>query len=180
MGDEMDGSRSPVDSLSMATMSLLAIPRPLSPSDPLGLLRSDSQASSLLSLSSSSSDGSSTPTEDYLPPISYQPPHQPKQQPPPKAPPRLRPIIKTQHLARSQSPMQSPTTPQDQISQIDSPSSSASRAFSPQLTNTLDRPKLPSVSPQVNRPTHGTRTPSINFSRPYSSRSSMYSDTSSA
>jgi hypothetical protein len=181
MGDEIDGSRSPVDSLSMATMSLLAIPRPLSPNDPLGLLRSDSQASSVLSISSSSSDGSSTPTEDYLPPISYQPP--PQQQPkqvPSKTAPRLRPIIKTQHLARSQSPMQSPTTPQDQIFQIDPPSTTTPRAWSPQLTNTLDRPKLPSASPQFNRPTHATRTPSINFSRPYSSRSSMYSDTSSA
>ena len=174
--DDMDGSRSPVDSLSMATMSLLAIPRPMSPNDPLGLLRSNSQASSVLSFSTSS-DGSSTPTEDYLPPISYEPPPPPKQAPP-KSALRLRPIIKTQHLARPQSPKPSPTTPQDQIFQIDPPSASDTRSYSPQLANTLDRPRLP--SPQLNRPTRGTRTPSINFSRPYSSRSSMYSETSSA
>jgi hypothetical protein len=54
----------------------------------------------------------------------------------------------------------------------------APRPYTPQLTNSLDRPRLPSLQTKVY--TNNRRTPSINFSRPYSSRSSAYSDASSA
>jgi TPR repeat protein len=143
--------KNPMELLSLSTMSLLS-PRPTSS-------RSPSQSSSVLSIDTSS-DGSSTPTEDYLPPQTYQTQSNA---------PRLRPIIKTQHLNQAPSP-HSPTTPDQLSDRAYSP-----RPFSPETAKTLDRPRIP--SPLLARP---IRTPSINFSRPYSSRSSTFSDTSSA
>ena len=158
--------RSPAaDSLSLTTISLRAIPQPVKNADPVELSRSESQASSQLSLSTSS-DGSSTPTETYLATRIYQPP-------PKLDSPKLRPIIKTQHLNhRPHSPALSPTS-KDQITPIDQ---STSHPFSPRIANSLDRPRLPSLQTSVLKT---GRTPSINFSRPYSSRSSAYSDASS-
>ena len=162
--------RSPIDSLSLATMSLLNIPRPRSPRDYMNMkvTRSESQASSVLSLSTSSDESESeTETEQNFTSI-YQPP-------PRTTSTRLRPIIKTQHLHDdSISSWTSDDSVEETATLHQNP---AARPFSPQLQNTLDRPKLPSG--QVAKSTH-TRKPSINFSRPYSTRSSVYSDALSA
>ena len=176
-GGGSESPQSPVDSLSLATLSLLAIPQnpsatsasvPPTPSNgTVDLLRSDSQASSFLSLSTSS-EGSETPTERLLTSRIYQPPQKAE-------PPRLRPIIKTQQLARSYSPTNSPNSGDDQMTPVDLPP--APRPYTPQLSNALDRPRLPSLQTKVYP---SKRTPSINFSRPYSSRSSAFSDASSA
>src|SRR5271170_3341345 len=177
-GGGSESPQSPVDSLSMATLSLLSIPQnptaitaasaPPTPSNAFDLSRSQSQASSFLSLSTSS-EGSETPTERVLSSRIYQPPLKIE-------PPRLRPIIKTQQLGQLYSPAQSPSSGDDQITPVDLPP--APRPFTPQLTNALDRPRLPSLQTKVYSNTR--RTPSINFSRPYSSRSSAFSDASSA
>jgi len=176
-GRGSESPQSPVDSLSIATLSLLAIPQnptasttrtTASANNTVDSARSESQASSFLSLSTSS-EGSETPTERVLTSRIYQPPQKIE-------PPKLRPIIKTQQLARPYSPAQSPSSSEDQTTPIDLPS--VPRSYTPQLTNSLDRPRLPSLQTKVYNP--GKRTPSINFSRPYSSRSSAYSDASSA
>ena len=151
----------PADSLSLAALSLFTIPQPGIEANSVELSRSESQSSSQLSLSTSS-DGSLTPTETYLATRIYQPP------------PKLRPIIKTEHLNhRPHSPALSPTL-NDQITQSDH---STSRPFSPQIAKALYRPQLPSLQTTVLK---SGRTPSINFSRPYSSRSSVYSEAPSA
>jgi hypothetical protein len=163
---EMASPRSPIDSLSLATMSLLSIPRPRSPRDYGKITRSESQASSVLSLSTSS-DESDTETEENMTSI-YRLPAKPSNT-------QLRPIIKTQHLSDDSVSSNSSGDFDEQTATLHQ--NPAARPFSPQLQNTLDRPRLPSG--QVARPTHASRQPSINFSRPYSSRSSLYSDTSS-
>src|SRR5271170_7179809 len=177
-GGGSESPQSPVDSLSMATLSLLSIPQnptaitaasaPPTPNSAVDLSRSQSQASSFLSLSTSS-EGSETPTERVLTSRIYQPPQKVE-------PPRLRPIIKTQRLGRPYSPAQSPSSGDDQMTPVDLPP--APRPYTPQLTNSLDRPRLPSLQTKVY--SNNRRTPSINFSRPYSSRSSAFSDASSA
>lgn len=160
-------ARSPADSLSLAALTLLSPSRSTSPPGLTDLARSESQSSSVLSLSTSS-DGSDTPTETYLTSRIYQ-------RPPKADPPRLRPIIKTQHLSGPRSPSQSPSTSANRTP-IDMPS--LPRPFSPEASKTLDRPRLPPVQPRSDKSNNG-RTPSINFSRPYSSRSSAYSEASS-
>ena len=152
--------RSPIDSLPLGTLSLQPVPfAPID--DPVNFTCPESQASSQLNYSASS-DGSCTPTESQL-----------NTQPPPKIdPPKLRPIIKTQHLNRPNSPSYTPIRSNDQIVLTENPSATSS-SFSPQLSNTLDRPRLPSLHTKSGGP------PSINFSRPFSSRSSAYSDASS-
>ena len=179
-----EGLRSPTNSLSLAALSLLAIPQDPAPesstisrvetheTNPFpqlpNLSRSISQASSQSSFSTSS-DRSSTPTETYLTTRIYQPP-------PKLDPPKLRPIIKTQNINRPQSPVHSPTSAKDQMTPVSVPP--VPGPFSP-LANSLDRPRLPSLQTRGEQNYQGRRTPSINFSRPYSSRSSAFSDASS-
>ena len=173
-GGGSEGSHSPIDSLSMATLSSVSIPKKPGPiaktaAVPIGavdLSRSESQASSFLSLSTSS-EGSETPIERVLTSRIYQPPQKVE-------PPKLRPIIKTQHLGRPYSPAESLSSGDDEPTPVDLPP--APRPYTPQLSNSLDRPRLPSLQTKVYP---SRRTPSINFSRPYSSRSSAYSDASS-
>ena len=143
------------------------------------LSRSGSQASSSQLSLSTSSDGSMTPTESYQATRIYQPP-------PKIEPPRLRPIIKTQQLVRPPSPSVSPPAANGDNRHPEkiTPSEHTSpHPFSPDSANTLDRPRLPSLQSKSadstnTRPPTG-RVQSINFSRPYSSRSSQYSETTS-
>src|SRR5277367_4245929 len=79
-GGGSESPQSPVDTLSMATLSLLSVPQnpsattaTPSPSNAIDLSRSQSQASSFLSLSTSS-ESSETPTERVLSSRIYQPP----------------------------------------------------------------------------------------------------------
>jgi hypothetical protein len=166
--DKVDGPKVPSDSLSLPTLTLIATPQPVTSKKSPDLARSESQASSQLSLSTSSDD-TETPTETHLTAQIYQPPLK-------VDPPRLRPIIKTQHLNRPHSPVNSPTSSKDQLTPVDLP---ATRPFPPQIANSLDRPQIPFLQARGEKLNHNRRTPSINFSRPYSSRSSQYSDASS-
>ena len=174
----------PSETLSLDTLSLgfPDIPRSIgatpNPRVDVGdLSRSGSQASSSQLSLSTSSDGSVTPTESYHATRIYQPP-------PKIEPPRLRPIIKTQHLVRPPSPSVSPpsTNRDNRHAEKSTPTEHTSpHPFSPDSANTLDRPRLPSLQSKSadstnTRPPIG-RVQSINFSRPYSSRSSQYSET---
>jgi hypothetical protein len=176
---DTSGSRpaSPTEALSLEALSLTIpeVPRTMAlssqyPREDFDLSRSVSQASSSSQQSlSTSSDGSLTPTEQYHATRIYQPP-------PKLDPPRLRPIIKTQQLDRPASPK----FPLD----TDNAHSTSPRIFSPDSANTLDRPRLPSLRPKPisDSPSQTPQPPtqraqSINFSRPYSSRSSQYSET---
>lgn len=163
--DKSDSPRSPVDNLSLATLSLLTVPRPLSPN----LQRSTSQTSSVLSISTSS-DESMTPIDHHVAATRiYQalPKHET---------PRLRPIVKADQLEQSHDASESPASITWENALTDIRTTAPLRPFAAQ-SNTLDRPRLPSIQLAHNYDDH--RTPSINFSRPYSSKSTS-SDVSSA